>query len=68
MPPTGASSVRGSRKLPRSTPGSADARSYLAGRIRSGGQGVWGAVPMPPQRLEDEDAAQLAQWILAGSP
>ena len=46
----------------------ADAHSYLAGRIRSGGQGVWGAVPMPPQRLEDEDAAQLAQWILAGSP
>jgi len=46
----------------------ADARSYLAARIRSGGQGVWGAVPMPPQSLEDEDAARLAQWILAGSP
>ena len=45
-----------------------DARNYLAGRIRSGGQGVWGAVPMPPQSLKDEDAAQLAQWILAGSP
>ncbi len=46
----------------------ADAGSYLAGRIRSGGQGVWGPVPMPPQGLKDEDAAQLAQWILAGSP
>ena len=46
----------------------ADARNYLAGKIRSGGQGVWGALPMPPQSLKDEDAAQLAQWILAGSP
>jgi cytochrome c551/c552 len=46
----------------------ADARGYLAGKIRSGGQGVWGAVPMPPQALKDEDAAQLAQWILGGSP
>jgi S-disulfanyl-L-cysteine oxidoreductase SoxD len=45
-----------------------DAGRYLAGRIRSGGQGVWGPVPMPPQGLKEEDAAQLAQWILAGSP
>ena len=46
----------------------AHARNYLADKIRRGGQGVWGAVPMPPQSLKDEDAAQLAQWILAGSP
>ena len=29
---------------------------YLAGKIRSGGSGVWGAIPMPPQTLADEDA------------
>jgi cytochrome c551/c552 len=46
----------------------ADAGSYLAGRIRSGGQGVWGAVPMPPQSLKEDEAAQLARWILTGTP
>ncbi len=44
----------------------ADAESHLAGRIKAGGQGIWGQIPMPPQTLPDSDARQLAQW-LAGS-
>ena len=43
--------------------GRADAVNYLAGKIRSGGQGVWGNMPMPPQTLSDAEAAQLAQWL-----
>lgn len=43
--------------------GRADAVNYLAGKIRSGGQGVWGSMPMPPQTLSDTEAAQLAQWL-----
>jgi cytochrome c len=43
--------------------GRADAVNYLAGKIRSGGQGVWGSMPMPPQTLSDAEAAQLAQWL-----
>lgn len=37
----------------------------LARRIREGGVGVWGTVPMPaqPQVTEDE-ALTLARWIL----
>ncbi len=46
----------------------ADAAAYLAGKIRSGGQGVWGAIPMPPQALSDADAAALAQWLVGGAP
>ena len=42
-------------------------KAYLAGRIRNGGTGQWGAVPMPPQPLGDADARAIAQW-LAGSP
>lgn len=45
----------------------ADLASYLQQKIRSGGQGVWGAVPMPPQTLSDADAALLASWIAAGA-
>lgn len=48
--------------------GRADAAAYLAGRIRSGGSGVYGAVPMPPQPQLAEDALQaMAGWIAAGA-
>ena len=38
---------------------------YLASAIRQGGRGRWGAVPMPAQpQVNQQDALQLAQWIL----
>ena len=42
-----------------------DATAKLSGKIRQGGSGVWGVVPMPanPQVTEAE-AKQLASWIL----
>ena len=45
-------------------PGQAD---YLAAKIRSGGSGVWGAIPMPPQSLTDEEARRIASWLAAGA-
>ena len=40
---------------------------YLAGKIRSGGSGVWGAVPMPPQTLSDAEAKTIAAWLASGA-
>lgn len=40
---------------------------YLAGKIKSGGAGVWGAIPMPPQSLSDADASRIAIWLAAGA-
>jgi cytochrome c len=40
---------------------------YLSGKIRSGGSGVWGAIPMPPQNLPDADMRQIATWLSAGA-
>lgn len=40
---------------------------YLAGKIRSGGAGAWGPIPMPPQTLPDADARQIAVWLAAGA-
>jgi S-disulfanyl-L-cysteine oxidoreductase SoxD len=40
---------------------------YLAGKIRSGGSGAWGDIPMPPQTLVDADARQIAEWLAAGA-
>ena len=45
--------------------GRADAVDYLAGKIKKGGAGVWGPVPMPPQNVSDAEAKQLAQWIMS---
>lgn len=48
--------------------GQADAEGRLVARLKAGGQGVWGAVPMPPQaHLKDEELAQLVKWILEGA-
>ena len=44
-----------------------DAEAYLAGKIKAGGQGVWGAIPMPAQTLPEADAKAIAQWLAAGA-
>lgn len=47
--------------------GKADLEAYLAGKIKAGGSGVYGAVPMPPQpQISDADAKLIAAWIAAG--
>ena len=40
---------------------------YLAGKIRSGGSGVWGSIPMPPQSLDETSARQIADWLASGA-
>jgi cytochrome c len=40
---------------------------YLLGKIREGGVGVWGPVPMPAQNLPQADAKLLAEWISQGA-
>jgi len=40
---------------------------YLAARIKAGGSGVWGAIPMPPQALAEADARRIADWLAAGA-
>jgi len=45
--------------------GDAGAPARLAQKIRQGGQGVWGQVPMPPNTgLSGEEARTVAAWIL----
>ena len=40
---------------------------YLAGKIRAGGSGVWGQVPMPPQTITAQEATRIADWLAAGA-
>jgi S-disulfanyl-L-cysteine oxidoreductase SoxD len=45
----------------------ADAAAYLAGKIKAGGSGVWGAIPMPAQAAPDADIQLIAQWLATGA-
>jgi len=40
---------------------------YLAGKIKGGSSGVWGAIPMPAQALAESDAKIIAGWLAAGA-
>lgn len=40
---------------------------YLAGKIKSGGSGVWGPIPMPAQSLGETDAKAIAAWLATGA-
>ncbi|HVE89390.1 MAG TPA: c-type cytochrome, partial [Burkholderiaceae bacterium] len=48
--------------------GRTDAQTYLSKRIKDGGQGVWGAIPMPPQAaLRESDIDEIARWLADGA-
>ncbi|HEX5130619.1 MAG TPA: c-type cytochrome, partial [Usitatibacter sp.] len=47
--------------------GQSNAEAKLLEKLRTGGSGSWGAVPMPPNPdLAAEDARRLVEWILGG--
>ena len=42
-----------------------DDASTVVASIKNGSKGKWGAIPMPPNKVSDEEAQKLAQWILS---
>jgi cytochrome c len=45
--------------------GDAGAAAKLAEKVIKGGQGVWGPVPMPPNKVTDDDAKKLVAYVLS---
>ena len=46
--------------------GDAAAEAKLIAKVKAGGKGVWGEVPMPPNAaVKDEDIKTLVQWVLS---
>ena len=45
--------------------GDANAPAMLATKIKAGGKGVWGQIPMPPNNVTPEEASKLAAWVLS---
>jgi cytochrome c551/c552 len=45
--------------------GDGAAAAKLAGKVRQGGAGAWGAIPMPPnERLAAAELGQIVDWVL----
>ena len=45
--------------------GQKDAEATLVKAIIEGSKGVWGPVPMPPNKVTEAEAKQLVTWILS---
>ena len=46
--------------------GQPDAEAKLIQKVKNGGSGVWGSVPMPPNpQVSDENLKKLVHWILS---
>lgn len=41
------------------------APAMLAAKVKAGGKGVWGPVPMPPNNVTEDEAKKLVTWVLA---
>lgn len=49
--------------------GDAQAPVKLALKVKDGGSGVWGVIPMPSHpAMSDADIRTVVDWVLAGAP
>ena len=56
------------REISRRYSGDGTAEMGLIAKVKAGGAGNWGSIPMPAQgQLQDADVRVLVQWILAGA-
>lgn len=46
--------------------GDKTAEAKLIAKVKAGGSGVWGAIPMPPHpQVSDADLKTLVKWVLS---
>lgn len=60
----------GYREVAEKYQGQADAAAHLFEKVRKGGSGTWGQIPMPPNgddKISDADLKLVVQWILDGA-
>ena len=48
--------------------GDAGAEAKLIAKVKKGGSGAWGPIPMPANaQVKDEDIKTLVKWVMAGA-
>lgn len=45
--------------------GDAAATTKLSAKVKGGGGGVWGSIPMPPNNVPDPEIKAMVEWILS---
>lgn len=45
--------------------GNPAAVATLSAKVKKGGGGVWGSIPMPANNVTDAEAKQLVEWVLS---
>lgn len=46
--------------------GDKGAEEKLVGKVKAGGKGVWGPIPMPPNpQVKTEDVHKIVAWVLS---
>ena len=46
--------------------GDKEAHAKLVEKVKTGGKGVWGPIPMPPSpQVKQEDASKIIDWVLS---
>lgn len=41
------------------------APAKLAAKVKAGGKGAWGEIPMPPNSVTEDEAKKLVAWVLS---
>jgi cytochrome c len=55
----------GLKDISKKYKGDASAAAKLEAKVKKGGGGVWGSVPMPPNpQVKDEDIHKIVAWML----
>jgi cytochrome c len=52
------------KEVARRYKGDKAAEAKLVAKIKAGGSGTWGAIPMPPQSIKDEEAKALVTLLM----
>ncbi|MBZ0092700.1 MAG: c-type cytochrome [Sulfuricellaceae bacterium] len=53
------------RDVAKKYAGDKTAEAKLAEKVKKGGSGVWGPIPMPANNVSDAEATQLVHWVLS---
>jgi cytochrome c len=53
------------KDVARKYAGDKSAIEKLEHKVKNGGSGVWGAVPMPPNNVPNADIKTLVEWVLS---
>ena len=53
------------KEIAKKYKGDAGAAKKLEAKVKAGGGGVWGTIPMPPNNVPEADIKTIVEWVLS---